>query len=169
VGPSFWKRMTESIASRTSSAFPYFSRHGETLPNTNLYASKRKQYIRVPVRCLTCFAPGGLGSSGRNSCAISVPSSLAAYQLYHCLQPIFYRTAYLFIFRFPNIIPFADLEPCCLPALSPFAIDHLSDLYLFVFRLYKAVAFADLVVQLLVSISHFRDFCNFLAKSSLPE
>ena len=44
----------------------------------------------------------------------------------------------------------------------------MSDLYLFVFRLYKAVAFADLVVQLLVSISHFRDFCNFLAKSSLP-
>jgi len=87
-----------------------------------------------------------------------VPSSLAAYQLYRRLQSIFCRTAYLFIFRFSKIIPFADLEPCCLSALSPFAIDHLSYLSLFVFRLYKAVAFADLVVQLLVSISHFRDF-----------
>lgn len=134
------------------------SRHSETSPSTNLYASRQIRCIRVPARCLTCFAPGGLESSCRNSCAISVPSSLAAYQLYHCLQSIFCRTTYLFIFRFSKIIPFADLEPCYLSALSPFAIDHLSYLYLFIFRLCKAIPFADLVVQLLVLISHFRDF-----------
>jgi len=61
-------------------------------------------------------------------------------------------------FALKRSYPLLILSLAAYQLLSPFAIDHLSYLYLFVLRLYKATPFADLIVQLLILISHFRDF-----------